>query len=200
MKPTEAFLHPKRTAALVDELAEENEALREAAAEAGCSARVDAEACAKAEREAGELRARLKGQEQSQQELMKLLLATRSDLEGRVRELQERLDAASVDNEELEEIYVQVQRMTESQEAYRRRIADLKTQLAEARAEAARLAGRRSSGLRPSIAMEDVAASVDAASRDASAGDAVPASPPPRPGTGFPTPDSDWLLPLPADL
>ena len=184
----------------MDELAEENEALREAAAEAGCSARGAAEACAKAEREAGELRARLKGQEQSQQELMKLLLATRSDLEGRVRELQERLDAASVDNEELEEIYVQVQRMTESQEAYRRRIADLKTQLAEARAEVARLAGRRSSGLRPSIAMEDVEASVDAASRDASAGDAAPASPPPRPETGFPTPDSDWLLPLPADL
>lgn len=184
----------------MDELTEENEALREAAAEAGCSARVAAEACAKAEREAGELRARLKGQEQSQQELMKLLLATRSDLEGRVRELQERLDAASVDNEELEEIYVQVQRMTESQEAYRRRIADLKTQLAEARAEAARLAGRRSSGLRPSIAMEDVEASVDAASRDAAAGDAAPASPDPRPETGFPISDSDWLLPLPADL
>ena len=184
----------------MDELTKENEALREAAAEAGCSARVAAEACAKAEREAGELRARLKGQEQSQQELMKLLLATRSDLEGRVRELQERLDAASVDNEELEEIYVQVQRMTESQEAYRRRIADLKTQLAEARAEAARLAGRRSSGLRPSIAMEDVAASGDAASRDAAAGDAAPASPDPRPETGFPISDSDWLLPLPADL
>lgn len=184
----------------MDELTEENEALREAAAEAGCSARVAAEACAKAEREAGELRARLKEQEQSQQELMKLLLATRSDLEGRVRELQERLDAASVDNDELEEIYVQVQRMTESQEAYRRRIADLKAQLAEARAEAARLAGRRSSGMRPSIAMEDVAASGEAASRDAAAGDVAPASPPPRPETGFPMSDSDWLLPLPADL
>lgn len=195
VKPTEAFLHPRRTAALVDSLTEENAALREAVAEAERGAAEADEARAEAERTAEDLRAGLKEQEKSQQELMRLLLSTRSDLEGRVRELQERLDDAAIDNRELEEIYAQIQRMTESQAVYRQRIADLKALLAEARAEVARLSGRRSSGLRPSIPMEE---KDGPAERDCEAEAAdVPVS---QPDTASHAADSDWLLPLPADL
>lgn len=204
MKTVEAFLHPRRTAALVDSLAGENAALRAAAEETERAAAEAAEALAAARREAEGLRGSLREQEQSQQELMRLLFSVRSGFEDRVRELEARLRDSEIDTGELEEIDRQVRRMTESQEAYRRRIADLKMQLAEARAEAARLSGLKSSGLRPLIRMDTEGVSSSAAdtlpapeeqagsvspgeSEAASSADGMPQDPA----------DTDWLLPLP---
>ncbi len=173
MKAIEAFLHPRRAAEEINRLAAEAERLRQSAAQVESDAAIDRmrrdEALASNEK----LQQQLKQQETSTQELMKLLMKTRSELETTINDLRMQLAEARTDQEQLEDINRQVEQMVESQHAYRQRIQDLKTQLAAAREESARLAGRKSGGLPRPISMDS----------DPSADDTD--------STG------DWLMPLP---
>lgn len=161
MKPFEAFLHPRRTARRLNEIEAEMAAI-ELNAAADAQAREEAERkAAAAEAEAETLRGRLAEQEISQRELMNLLLTTRTDLEGKICALREELNQTGIDNAELEEINLKIEEMCRRQESYRERIADLKRQLAEARAQIARLSGRKTSGLHSAISMTSEASDLN---------------------------------------
>ena len=182
MKPSEAFLHPRRTARLVEELEDE---CGQAHLAAETLRREKEEAVAlreTAEAEIMELREAIAGHERSQQQLMNLLLTTRTELESRILSLRQEIEQTRTEEETLREINTQIERMRQSQQNYRQRIASLKAQLAEARAETARLAGKRTSGLREPIEMEET--------ESAASGDG-------NNGHGSPEEATDWLLPLP---
>lgn len=196
IKAREAFFHPRRTASRLNALAAESQSLREAAEQARCEAAIDRtrrdEAVAKAE----ELQGRLHEQETSTQELMKLLMKTRSELEKKVNELRMELAGARTDEKQLEEINRQVEQMIQSQQAYRHRISDMKLELAEARREIARLTGRKSAGMPQPISME----TDDLADTPATPPAARPKQTRPLHRTD-PAPaddrDDDWLMSLP---
>lgn len=168
-KPLDAFLHPRRATRVIQEGQEEISRLSELADTLSSQL---AEARAHAEKTAEELTL----SQQSQQELMRLLMDTRTSLGSEIEFMKRQLEEARIEEQTLREIDSQIERMKISQQRYRQRIADLKSDLASARQEVARLARRPSSGI------------VGAISMDASAE---------APSPPVADKDADWLLPLP---